>query len=827
MNKKDVYKGTNPIYESMLSGITEAGKPAKADQSKSDLYTAVTTAMNTLFTIILNSKMENAKTERGFQEIKNKIIGSTDVGSMAQYVMNLLKSLAALDKAQSIVYQQNLEFMSELFAKSETELNDPKKFEEVKKTLIGKLLNDFQQDLKQRESQLKKTNPELLNQVVKQGLAVKEGKGEEEEFRGKAFNKSKESLDAANSFVGMISRDQYTAVLKDNSDIKRYQGIAEDLYKKAQDLQMLDRKGLTTIVTSSGSFKRGDYMRNQDSLINEIIRQKREYQRIKDNILKAGGLTPPPIIPPICPPGKIYDPAKGICVTVQKETQSEVKDDSDKKKKKTTTPVPSTTCTFPIKVGSKKCSQVKEVQEKIISTFPSVNQYLSTRGGADGKYGAGTSLVCNIVYAYQNKKNEDASFKLDVSGDLTEDMYKSLLEVKASTRTVDSYNYMSSGEKMLEMEDVKSTPVLKFEDFFSVLKESLDAKVLEQASTTALSSVFDDCIKKSIDSKTLDACGGKKKEEEKKPEDTTVPPTREEWKGLKYVKDGTYPVSFDESLLSYWTKEVAITAASLLLPGSGYLAKAGSTGARALAVKGATEVGAKSLATRLAGKGLSPAMKTAYYWGRFKKIPIPTRVKAGILGSTLGGAAADFFAGRDSFQVSVLEGYIERPVVLGIAKGLVNTLDGYVSDDDFACVAQILSIVKGAWTIDDDGNPVSAWGAIKEFYQTAEGEDLTADILSVSAKFGDVEGFPRLKSPNPLSAVTDVDWDIAVQEVENFVAKIDQNEPTLAENIKKLPKDYVKAFEEGEFITYDEIEKKEEGSEGGERTTSTEKEVKF
>ena len=70
--------------------------------------------------------------------------------------------------------------------------------------------------------------------------------------------------------------------------------------------------------------------------------------------------------------------------------------------------------------------------------------------------------------------------------------------------------------------------------------------------------------------------------------------------------------------------------------------------------------------------------------------------------------------------------------------GLVNTIDGYVSDDDIACIASVLAVVKGAWTISNDGQAVSAWGEIKKLYMQSEGEDLTSDINSISAKRGDV-----------------------------------------------------------------------------------------
>ena len=94
-------------------------------------------------------------------------------------------------------------------------------------------------------------------QKMKRAGQLEETDVEEAEFRSTAFNKSKESLDAATAFVGIIARDKYVATLKSNTDLAKYEDIANDLYKKAQDLQMIDRGGALggKIVTPTGEYK--------------------------------------------------------------------------------------------------------------------------------------------------------------------------------------------------------------------------------------------------------------------------------------------------------------------------------------------------------------------------------------------------------------------------------------------------------------------------------------------------------------------------------------------------------------------------------------------
>jgi len=246
--KKDIYGGFNPIFENLKNSLNEEERQTKKEKAV-DVMTSVVTSLNTMFSLLLSSKMEDAKTVRGFDGIKTKILGTENFGSFRQYILSFLESLSVLDPAQKISYESNIRMINSLLSgQVEAVLGDPKLFKSIKNDTIAKVLNNFTNSIQDRENQMRKTNPKLFGEVVKKGLIVKEGRktGEEAdvtdaEFRGQAFNKSKESLDAATSFVGMIDADKYVPTLKDNADVKRYKEIADGLLKKPQDLQMIDR----------------------------------------------------------------------------------------------------------------------------------------------------------------------------------------------------------------------------------------------------------------------------------------------------------------------------------------------------------------------------------------------------------------------------------------------------------------------------------------------------------------------------------------------------------------------------------------------------------
>lgn len=842
---KDIYQGRNFIFESMAESMMEdksKGKDKKAANKTPDELIAV--SLNQVFTILLNSKMENAKTVRGFQEIKNKILGTSNFGAFRQYLITLLQSLAAMDSQQKEAYDNNINFIIDVLSKTENQLGDTKIFDTVKKGIINKLLTNFEADLQEREKQMRKTNPKIYAEAVKKGQILKEDTRsgdetsvEDAEFRGAVFNKSKESLDAATAFVGMIERDQLVDVLKGKPELTKYKEIAANLYKEAQDLQLLDREGIAKVVTAIGTFRRNEYARKQDSLINEIIREKREYVRLKDTIQKSSGSSTiiPAIPDPVCPPGMTWDRAKSQCVSTGK-TNTGGGGGGGGKKKVTPTPVVVKDCQFPIKVGS-KCNQVGELQNKIIELVPSAKAYLNLKGGSDKVYGKATSLVTNILWGYiSNNKN------VEMVSDLTQEKFDAVmklttndvdLDLSGTTPVRDSLKNPFKN-KLEESENSYNTPILSFDKFSEILESNLEEAVMGEDGKLYKTGdqpypypskkkiIKDSCVKKSIESGKVEDCFGTKTpvpvkddDEKEKEKIEPTPPTREEWKGLKYVQSGTYPIGFDESMLSFWTKEIAVQAVALLLPGSGLLIKAGTAGIRGLAVRGAAKIGAKKLAKKLALKGIVTTVGansrkqtlsnlSKLFFKRYKKIPIPKRLASGAIGGTIGTAALDFISGRDSYTIEIVEGFIDRNIILATAKGMINTIDGYVSDEDLACIATVLSVIKGAWTLDAGDNPASAWKVLKNAYKGLEGESILSDINSISAKMGEVEGFPRMKSSSPLSSVSEMDWDFALMEVKAFAQRIESNESKLMENLRKLPKSYVNAFIDGAFVEYDD-----------------------
>ena len=843
-NMKDMYKGFNPIYENLVNSVNEDKEKGSSKKIKAlDTISAVSTALNTFFSILMSSKMENAKTPRGFQEIKNKMLGTNNFGAFRQYLISVVQSLAAMDLTQKEAYQRNIQFLMDILGGDvETLLSDTKLFDSLKKDTISKLLVNFENDLKDRETQLRKTNPKLFGDVVKQGLIVKEGKRtgdesdpEEAEFRGQAFNKSKESLDAANAFVGMIDRDKYIAVLKDNGDVKRYKEIADGLYKKAQDLQMIDRSGALKgkIVTPSGEFKGREYKRKQDDLINEIIRQKSEYQRVKDGILKQGGLTPPPPIPVVCPPGKKFDSAKGICVDAGGNTGG----GTGTTPKPTPTPV--SECKFPIKLGT-KCKDVATLQNKMMEILPSVKEYLPTVGGADKKYGKGTAKVTNIIWSYLTGNS------LNLTGDLTKDMYDRILALTANdvdlkcynpTQVTDSLDWeMSIEDKIEEREQIKNAPVLSFEDFYSVIEESysfakLDEQVFDRLkkavptptptpTPTSTAALIDCCVKDSISQEALANCAGATGGE------TGTGTTGGEtgatgdikWKGLKPVNDGAYTLYYDESWADWWGDVGKGALVAGLIVGAVVLT-AGAAGAP-------IAVGGASLGTASAGAAAGSAavpIATAG-WG----LGTGVAGAAGALGAgaslgtaagaitlatgAIGGSAIAKWAGSDRKPVTVLvfNGYIESVAVKAMARGLYNSLGGTVSSQDLLAIYSTLILCRGTYTEGAEGKAVSVWQKVKSDYAAFGGGDVGSEIRGITSggaggffkdivtDMDELPGFPlSFKTKDPTNSGGPTTFESAKDACDEAVAKLDGNATKMSENLTHITEEDLEMLSEG------------------------------
>ena len=806
---KNIYGGSNPIFESMSNSLKEDKDKgaSKASVKGMDVVSAVSTALNTVFSILLNSKNESAKTPRGFEEIKNKILGATNFGSFRQYLVSLVESFGALDNAQRDAYEKNVKFIIDLLSgDTESTLSDPKIYDSLRKDIINKLLINFSNDLKERETQLRKTNPKLFGQVVKQGLVVKENENidekrkkdkksgeetdvEDAEFRGAAFNKSKESLDAASGFVGMIDRDKYVPLLKDNEDVKRYKEIADGLYKKAQDMQMIDRKGVFggKIVTASGEFKAKDYRRTQDDLLNEIIRQKKEYTRIKEGILKNNNVTIVPVVTPVCPPGKKYDESKGICVDIkkaenEKEEEEEVKPKPKPKPKPV--PVPTTECTFPVQLG-KKCNEVGTIQSKLMEILPAVAEYMPKYGGSDKKYGSATAKVVNIVWSYVSKNT------LKIDGELTKDMYDTIMALTSDDvdkncykpTSVDAkeslYWEMSIEDKIEEREEIKGSPILSFEDFYSVIEESYKFKKLDEQTATTPATVtnkklIDCCVKDSILGNTLVDCIGAS--------GGTGETGDIEWKGLKPVQDGAYTVFYDESWSNWWGDVAKGAVIAGIIIGVGVATAGVGIAIAAPGAVTAAGVGA-GIGTAAAAGG---AVGATILWG----------------GGIVGGAAVAKWAGNDRKAITILvyNGYIEPVAVKGMARGLYNSMGGTISSQDMLAIYSTLILCRGTFTDNGDGKAVSVWEKIKQEYSSFDGDNLVSDINGITTTEG-VSGFfkdigtdmddlpsfpPNFKAKDPNRDGGSITFEGAKDSCVDALQKLDKNSTKLRENLTHI-----------------------------------------
>ena len=836
-----IYKGYNPIYESLRKDLFEAENKIDTDALLRAIYD---TFVNTL----MNGSDEAVRTPDGFKLFMDKTLQSSSIDVLKKELNNKIDELAKLDKNQAEPLNQTKSYLNTLFDTLKSAMGEDAKAIKSAIDKMSEFTGTTISGLQAVKTQMQQ-NESLTSRYISEQSETRTGEeanSEEGENDKWYFQLSKNVLDTATSFAGETTAALSNKSLSSDSGIQKFAQDGQDYLSKAKALSVTGgRKGFIVmgkVKTASGDIKGKDYRIQVKSLINDIIRQREEFQKLK---YRLSNIPAPPQVVTVCPTGMTFDAAKNACVYVNIPAPVVNQGGEGPQPPKPTPPVPTTGCQFPIQITAKKCSEVSQLQGKLMSMGGCIADIINKAGGADGKYGKVTAKLANIAYAYLTK-----SSAFNPTGDLTQDIYNTImaggqmtyqatakesLEVEADSKIVEN--------KIFEREYKTGMPVLSFSDFSEVLSEA--GYVIDEDVTTSGKSIAD-CICSTYASGQMDtaclnnivpvpnptggtggtgatgatgATGGAEEEI----------PTREDWKGLKYVNTGSYPISFDESLLSFWSKEIVITALTF---GSGRvytsLLKAGSTGLRSLGIKAASKIGLKGLATRIgAGAvGKLAAKETAKtaarlsalsigYFKRYGAFPIAKRTAAGLLGGTLGGAALDFLAGRDTFVINTVEGFIERNLLLGISKGLVNTLDGYVSDDDWASISQILAIIKGGWTVDDSDKQVSAWAELKRLYVESEGEDLVADIQSVKAKMGDVEGFPNMRSVSPLASLNDVDWDLALAETLRFLDVLERNESTLSQNLEKLPVSYVTAHVEGNYQEIDE-NGEDVGGEGGE-----------
>jgi hypothetical protein len=817
-----IYKGYNPIFESMKQELFE-------EETKIDTDSLIRAIYDTFINLIVNGTDEAVKTPDGFKAYMEKALQASSLNGIQAEFEKRIDLMAATDKNQAEALNQSRSYIGQLFSTLKSAVGeDSKGLQKVidKMTaLMGSTISSFQSV----EVELQKNESLITRYLAEDSEKLTGEEGDSEDgLADKWYTQlSKNLLDSATSFKGETASAMASKNLAGNSEVQSFSQSSQQYLEQAKQLAISGgRRGLFQtgkLQTASGPMKAKDYRVKAQSLVNEIIRQREEFRKLNYKLSNIPAPTNPIVV---CPTGMAFDTAKNACVFVSVPVVNTGGSTGPPKPNPNPAPTPTpvkTNCSFPVAVGASKCSEVASLQGKLISMGSCIADILNAAGGADGRYGKVTAKLANIAYAYMSKSNS-----FNASGELTQTMYDTIMAGGQPTfQTVDTAKKESLDtskvleSKMFEREYKAGTPVLSFGDFSKVLTEA--AYLSEDvASSGSLAS----CICSTYQSGNIDTncfsivpvpnpTGGTGATGATGSEPPV--PTRDDWSGLKYVNTGSYPISFDESLLSFWTKEIIITALTWWAPGGKYVVKAGSTAIKSLGIKTATRIGLTKLATKIATTASTKvatigaekvatklANVSAGYFAKYGAIPIAKRAAGGLIGGTLGASALEFLSGRDTFVVTTIEGFIERNLIMGISKGLVNTLDGYVSDDDWASITQILAVVKGGWTVNEEDKAVSAWSELKRFYIESEGEDLVEDIKSVSAKMGDVEGYPNVKSLSPLSSLSDLDWDLAKAETGRFIDALERNEGKLAENLAKLPQKYVQAHVEGSYVEIDE-----------------------
>lgn len=780
MNKminKNIYEGSNPVFESILkqSGLYEQEKKTL------DPVLNIISALNTLFTMILDSKMENYKSPQGFESsLGNKIISANDLMSFKSAIMPVVKTLAVSDPENKQYTEQNVKFIEANLAPLDKALKSAEEFQRVKEK-IKEVVDGFKVDLQNRANDLKKTKETAVKEssiTEQQGKTGDETNVQYGQFEGPAFDRSKEAIDAALAFTGEVTRDKYNKSIASDTQIQKFEGIANDLLKQARDLQLVDRKGLKIVTAEGTTHKKKDYKLKVDSLINEIIRQKKEYRRVRDLVLSNAGTSYIPAPVPV----------------VVKPAVEPVKDEAQPKKEDS-----KTSCTFPVKIGSAKCNEVVKLQTKIMDLFPDIAKFLESRGKADGRYGKGTSKCVNIILGYLNRTKE-----ISLVGDLTKDGYDSIMALeekdilrKGGAGVKESINleeYFKN--RIFEAEYNEGVPVLRFESFAKTITSNYPP-VNEDDDKNLGFKIPEECLNKSIESGEIDLdCLSKSpKEEDKKKEEE-----KKKWVGLKPVKDNIYVISYDESALSAIGKSAIGAAVGVAVVATGGAALA----AFAPAALGAAAVSASAFAgtSLMALSGATLALTT------------PVAVGAGAIG---GAAAFEAMSGRTNVAITVANGFISRSAIIRMVRGLINTLDGRVSDDDIQAIMSTLAVLKGAWTCNvEETQAISAWGEVKRLYTKKEKEDLISEIKSIGTlTVSDVENFPEFNSKT-LAEGDDADAEDAMDQIKEAIDKLNANETALSKNLSGITQEMIEASIEGSaMVKRDEI-KSEENEEGQE-----------
>jgi len=460
-----IYKGYNPIYESLRKDLFEAENKIDTDALLRAIYD---TFVNTL----MNGSDEAVRTPDGFKLFMDKTLQSSSIDVLKSELNNKIDELAKLDKNQAEPLNQTKSYLNTLFDTLKNAIGEDAKaiksaidkMSEFTGTTIGGL-----QAVKTQMQQ----NESLTSRYVSEQSETRTGEeanSEEGENDKWYFQLSKNVLDTATSFAGETTAALSNKSLSGDSGIQRFAQDGQDYLSKAKALSVTGgRKGfiiMGKVKTASGNIKGKDYRIQVKNLINDIIRQREEFQKLK---YKLSNIPAPPQVVTVCPTGMKFDAAKNACVFVNipAPVVNQGGEANQTKPPVPTPPVPTTGCQFPIQITAKKCSEVAQLQGKLMSMGGCIADILNTAGGADGKYGNKTAKLANIAYAYLTK-----SSAFNPAGELTQTMYsvimaggqmtyqapaKESLEIKADSKIVEN--------KIFEREYKTGMPVLSFSDF--------------------------------------------------------------------------------------------------------------------------------------------------------------------------------------------------------------------------------------------------------------------------------------------------------------------------------------------------------------------------
>ena len=741
---KNIYEGYNPVYEQMVNNSDNAG-----DTQLSDI---TTTILTNLIGLMQSGGLEEIKSLDSFQKISADLKNCKNFNELRTLVNGEIQKMPDSLKNES---QKGINDLFDLLMK----IPDINSKYTITEKIIEKIMDAMIPIIKKGENEIT-TNESL---ILEKGGSGRLGSDEDKE----ADDTSKELdshentdedirlsnkwyIETANHLMNIATafKTETTVPVLDekiakNEEVKGLIAKALDLYNQALNLQISEkRKGFIIkgdIITKGGELSGKDFKIKARNLDEEIRRNREELAKIKSSITKIN--VPVPVTPPLPKDNKI--------------SKADDKGVSSTKKENIQTAENNSACGFPIGISLHTCDQVKKLQVKLME-IDCINKTLSSHGGADGKYGKYTSMAANAAYSIISKKED---FKSSV---LTEEMYNAIIN-----------------KDFNEKKSVKENQILSFDVYFELNEQELSTI----SDSEAICRRFSDKLK-TIPGKTGIV----------NPENKEIPKTNKtngtsNWNGLKPVNNGIYGIGYDESVKSaiFQAAAGALIGGAVVVTGGALLAGFVPAIGMAAAAEGAGA--AAGSAALSAGFRLGASFAVAGIASTVTSAPI-------IIGAGLAGAAMKSSWNRANILgINIFNGFISRQAMISITRGMIDTLDGWVSHDDLEAIMSTLCLVKGAFTTDKESKrAISAWGELKSMYKDKENDDLADDINNITTRTTkDVKDFPDFNSSN-LKEGTTMNADDALGQIKDAINKLNTNETSLTENIKDISSDDIKKF---------------------------------